>query len=287
MSRPILIVMQNANQDFSQNSHRHFQRTVWNYYHNHKRQGLPWRKTSSPYRIVVSELMLQQTQVVRVIPKYQAFIKRFPNTKQLAAASQADVIRYWQGLGYNRRAKYLHQCARIVSIQYNGHWPKTLSNLKQLPGIGPYTAAAVMAFSYNQPEVCLETNIRTAIIYHYFKEDFNVSENDLQMIVKQTMDLDNPREWYWALMDYGAYIKPTYGNLNRQARSYTRQSQFKGSDRQIRGEIIRLLSKETFVTCEQVCKLGFTKKRVREQCINLCREGLIEEVTSDSFRLIT
>ncbi len=278
--------MPNLNRVYSNKvAHQQFQQAVWTYYHTHKRATLPWRRTTDPYRIVVSELMLQQTQVVRVIPKYRAFFKRFPNTKQLAIAPLAEVLRYWQGLGYNRRAKYLHQCAQVVCSQYRGRWPRTVDELEDLPGIGPYTAAAVAAFAYNQPVVCIETNIRTVIIHHYFPDETDVPEIDIQEIVMQTLDTNNPREWYWALMDYGVYIKQVHGNRSRQARSYAKQSRFTGSDREIRGAIIRTLTEQSSVTMRQLCKLGFTKQRIHGQCQSLCREGLIQKTSKGRFRL--
>ena len=277
--------MQSSNQGFSIRKHRQFQKAVWTHYRDYKRSDLPWRQTTDPYRIVVSELMLQQTQVARVVPKYQAFLKRFPTTKQLAAAPLADVLRYWQGLGYNRRAKYLHQSAGVVSSQYRGRWPKTRVELEELPGVGPYTAAAVAAFAYNQPEICLETNIRTALIHHYFRAETAVSEAVLRTLVAETLDADNPREWYWALMDYGAHIKKTHGNKSRQARSYNKQSRFTGSDREIRGAIIRMLTLLPTAHIKALQALGFPEKRLIAQCQNLCQEGLIEQTRQDHYRL--
>ena len=277
--------MKSTDRTFSKRKHQQFKEMVWAYYGEHKRADLSWRKTVDPYRVVVSELMLQQTQVVRVIPKFRDFIKRFPNTKQLAVAPLADVLRHWQGLGYNRRAKYLHQCAQIVHNQHGGRWPKTISELELLPGIGSYTAAAIVAFAYNQPAICVETNIRTAVIYHYFPDDTRVSEKELRIVVSETLDVNNTREWYWALMDFGAFIKRTHGNRSRQSRSYTKQSSFKGSDREIRGAIIRTLTERTSATVKELCGNGFSKQRVTEQCRRLCREGLIQQVGTNRFSL--
>lgn len=141
------------------------------------------------------------------------------------------VLTAWQGLGYNRRAKLLHECAQVVHSDYYGRWPRSVSLLEKLPGIGPYTASAVAAFAYNQPAVCVETNIRTTVIYHYFPKETEISEAAIRDVIGATLDTQHPREWYWALMDYGAHLKRTRGNFNRQARSYTKQSRFTGSDR--------------------------------------------------------
>ena len=212
-------------------------------------------------------------------------MQQFPNTKQLAQNSLAAVLTAWQGLGYNRRAKLLHECAKVVHTEYQGRWPRSVQELEKLPGIGPYTASAIVAFAYNQPAVCIETNIRTAVIYHYFPNDTEVSEVAIREVVVATLDTKQPREWYWALMDYGAYLKRTRGNLNRQAKSYTKQSRFAGSDREIRGAIIRLLTTQPVVSLQQLVRAGLSKKRVQEQLRALNKEGFIELIKNDSYQL--
>lgn len=229
-----------------------FQNFLRRWYISHGRHELPWRQTSDPYKILVSELMLQQTQVERVIPKYLAFIECFPNTKILASVSLRDVLVLWQGLGYNRRAKYLHQCAKMVEEQYNGHFPQTESTLLELPGIGPYTASAVCAFAYNQPVTLIETNVRTVFLYHFFAEKSAVHDKELLPLIKETLDLDHPREWYWALMDYGSYLKKILPNPCRKSKQYTKQSKFTGSLRQVRGEIVRLLSQHEHQSIDEL-----------------------------------
>src|SRR3990167_45987 len=141
-----------------------FRRTVWKYYNENGRHDLPWRKTKDPYRILVSEVMLQQTQVARVLEKYKQFLKRFPTVRALAKASLADVLKIWSGLGYNRRGKYLHDAAKVIVRV--GNIKKELTG--PLPGVGPYTKAAVLTFAFNQPEVLIETNIRAAYIHHFY-----------------------------------------------------------------------------------------------------------------------
>lgn len=223
-----------------------FRETVWDYYRAHGRHDLPWRLPESddsfdPYKIMVSELMLQQTQVGRVLPKYQLFLERFPTVADLAAAPLGEVLRVWSGLGYNRRAKFLHQAAQRAQADYGGTFPQTVPALVKLPGIGPNTAGALLAYAFNQPVVFIETNIRTVFIHHYFNDHEAVADKEILALVAKTLDHEHPREWYWALMDYGAYLKQAVGNLNRQSRSYARQSAFHGSRRQIRGQVIRLL----------------------------------------------
>jgi A/G-specific adenine glycosylase len=221
-----------------------FIKIVWEYYKQHGRHDLPWRKTSDPYLILVSEIMLQQTQVERVIPKYNAFLKRFGTVRKLAQSSLGEVLVIWQGLGYNRRAKMLHQCAEIVTKQHKGIFPKTQKGLVSLPGIGPYTAGAVLAFAYDISVPLIETNIRTVYLHHFFHDTTDVTDSEILRLVSITQDLENPRAWYYALMDYGSYLKKTHGNPNKKSAHYTKQSAFSGSDRQIRGGIIRALTKK-------------------------------------------
>jgi len=191
---------------------------------------------------MVSEFMLQQTQVSRVIPKYREFLQRFPTIETLAPAPLGSVLRTWNGLGYNRRAKFLHQTAGVVVREHKGRFPETIDELTKLPGIGSNTAGAILAYAFNQPVVFIETNIRTVFIHHFFHDRTDVPDAAILQLVAKNLDSRWPREWYWALMDYGAYLKQTAGNPARQSRSYTKQSRFEGSRRQIRGQVIRLLA---------------------------------------------
>jgi A/G-specific adenine glycosylase len=218
-----------------------FRKTVYSYYKKQGRHELPWRQTIDPYNIVVSELMLQQTQVVRVIEKYNAFLDAFPSVFDLAKAPLSEVLRLWSGLGYNRRAKYLHALAKEVVNNYGGVFPSQYEELLKLPGIGSYTANAVSVFAYNKPALCIETNIRTVYIHHFFNDADEVSDKELLPIIKETIDTKKPRQWFWALMDYGSYLKTTGNKVHRKSVSYKKQSTFKGSRRQIRGEILKIL----------------------------------------------
>lgn len=213
---------------------KEFVKAVWKYYISHGGQSLPWRRTKNPYHILVSEIMLQQTQVDRVIPKYKSFLGRFPTLQKLSEASLGEVLTEWQGLGYNRRAKMLHQCAKDVVGHHKGKLPKEYSALVKLSGIGPYTAGAVMAFAYNDAIPVIETNIRSVIIHHFFNDANDVSDGEVMKVVQNTLDAENQREWYYALMDYGVSIKKEFGNPNSRSKHYTKQSIFKGSDREIR-----------------------------------------------------
>ncbi len=224
-----------------------FIKTVWEFYKTNGRRSLPWRKTTNPYRILVSEVMLQQTQVDRVILKYKAFLKLFPTVKKLSEAPLGQVLRAWQGLGYNRRAKMLHECAKTITQKCRGRGahptlPRSYEELVKLPGVGPYTAGAIMAFAYNKPVSIIETNIRTVMIHHFFNDEVEISDQAILRLTVRSLDTENPREWYYALMDYGAYLKKTVGNQNVRSKHYVKQSTFKNSDRQIRGAILRRFS---------------------------------------------
>jgi A/G-specific adenine glycosylase len=215
-----------------------FIETVWAYFAAHGR-AMPWRipepdGSFDPYKILVSELMLQQTQVVRVIPKFEAFIEAYPTAQTLAKAPLADVLRLWSGLGYNRRAKYLWLAAQKVT-----------GELVSLPGVGKNTAGAIMAYAYNLPVVFIETNIRTVLIHHFFADRADVGDVELRQVLEQTLEREQPREWYWALMDYGSQLKQTHGNLSRQSRHYVKQSPLLGSRRAIRGQVLKLLQQSS------------------------------------------
>jgi len=218
-----------------------FQHKIKNFYKKNRRD-LPWRRSISSYRTVVSEIMLQQTQVPRVMTKFPEFIKAFPNFKQLAQAPLRDVLKVWQGMGYNRRAKYLKEIAQIMTKKYNGKLPNTFEELQTLPGIGPNTAASITAFAYNKPVIFIETNIRSVYIHEFFPNKNDVHDKDLMSLIEQTLDTKHPRDWYSALMDYGTKLKLENKNPSRKSKHYTKQSKFEGSDRQIRGQILKLLT---------------------------------------------
>ena len=188
--------------------------------------------------------MLQQTQVERVVGYYETFLKKFPTVGKLARAKATDVLKLWQGLGYNRRAVNLKRAAEVVMKEYGGKFPKTYEELLKLPGVGPATAGDIMAFAYNSPAVVLETNIREVMFHHFFRDNKKVHDRDLLPLIEKTLDKKNPREWYWALMDYGAYLKKHQGNNVSKSAHYTKQSKFKGSRREQRAKMLRIMLKE-------------------------------------------
>ncbi len=247
-----------------------FRETVWDYY-RHNRRELPWREEPfEKYQILVSEVMLQQTQAPRVIPKYHSFLARFPNIESLANAPLGDVLREWSGLGYNRRAKYLHEAAKALRDKPE---PWLLSDLTDCKGIGHNTASAVLTYAYNKPHVFIETNIRTVFIHHFLNDQDNVADGEVLPLVAESIDAEHPREFYYALMDYGTFIKKTIGNVSRQSKDYAKQSKFEGSLRQIRGEILRQLLLEE--QSEQKLATSIQDKRLTQALDTLTKEGLL------------
>ncbi len=259
-----------------------FIKTVKDYYKKHGRHDLPWRLTTDPYKIAVSEVMLQQTQVVRVIEKYHEFLKTFPTVKQLADAPLQQVLLQWSGLGYNRRAKFLHQMAQTIVYDLDNHCPQTFTELLKLPGVGHYTAGAISAFAYNQPIAIIETNIRTVYLHHFHdllhpgpmgagvKDD-----KELLPLIEETLDRKNPREWYWALMDYGSYLKSTGVKIHRTSAQYKKQTSFKGSLREVRGGIIKILTKEPATIKKLEKHLLFETDRIEQALQQLLQEELV------------
>ncbi len=217
---------------------KQFKATVWSYYRKNGRH-FPWRETKDPYNILVSEIMLQQTQAPRVVDKYNEFIKAFPDVFLLARAPLKKVLRLWQGLGYNRRAANLHKAAKEIVSQYQGKFPRNYDSLIELSGIGPATAGDIMAFAWNKAVVVIETNIRTVFIHHFFKDKKDIHDKNILPLIEKTLDKKNPREWYYALMDYGAHLKKTLPNPSRRSLHYTKQSPFKGSNRELRSKILK------------------------------------------------
>jgi A/G-specific adenine glycosylase len=256
---------------------REFRERVYDYYRSHGRD-LPWRNTDDPYRILISEIMLQQTQVARVIGKYERFIRAFPDIESVAGAPLRNILTLWQGLGYNRRALALKKAAQIVVAHYGGRIPSSIESLKALPGIGGVTAHAICVFAFNEPMVFIETNVRTVFIHHFFGNSTDVEDGEILPLVAQTLDPGNPRIWYYALMDYGVALKKRHGNPSRRSARYRRQSPFKGSNRQIRGMILQALLRTAGLSEDMIVeRLPFGAEAVKRGLKQLEREGLILE----------
>lgn len=245
----------------------------------HNGRDLPWRSPSlqlnkkgylNGYAILVSEYMLQQTQVSRVEVKYHQFLSQFPTMKSLADAPFSAVLAAWQGLGYNRRALYLHQASKVL-VQHAEPW--TFELLTAQKGIGKNTAAAVIVYAYNHPMVFVETNIRTVFIHHYFKTQATVSDAEIIKLVERMLPKSNPRQWYWSLMDYGAFLKRTQKNPARKSASYRKQSPFEGSFRALRAQVLRLLIQAP--KNQQQIEQELQDHRIAEVLYVLEKEGLV------------
>ena len=254
-----------------------FQSMMLDFYHKEGRT-FPWRETRDPYAILVSELMLQQTQTERVVPKYLNWLETFPTAADLAAAPFPQVLAAWSGLGYNRRAGYLQSACRQVVEEWGGAFPRTAGELETLPGVGPYTARAVATFAFGQPEVFIETNIRSVYLFFFFSDQEKVSDSQLMPLIQATVYHQDSRRWYYALMDYGARLKKSTANPNRQSRHYSRQSRFEGSLRQARGAIVRSLSRggNTPLSLEEMARLeGLPLERIQAAAERLVAEGMV------------
>jgi len=256
---------------------------IWELRHHYFEEGrahLPWRATRDPYKILVSEVMLQQTQVERVIPYYKKFIRTYPSARVLARVSLANVLHTWQGLGYNRRAKFLHQAAKVINNKYNKYnrrFPDTVEEIEQLPGVGRYTARAVSAFAFNRPEIFVETNIRT-VFFHHVPAKRKRSDKQLLPLVGRALKESGlePREFYAALMDYGAHLKKKGITLNKHSSHYVRQSKFEGSARQLRGAILRELLLHQATLSTLVHRIPRNQQEVAHELTRLAAEGLVK-----------
>jgi A/G-specific adenine glycosylase len=249
--------------------------TILEYYYHHKRSFV-WRWERDPYKVMVSEIMLQQTQVERVIGYYQRFLERFPTVQDLANGSLREVLEIWQGLGYNRRAKFVHQAAQMVVSDFGGVLPQKVVELTKLPGVGVNTAGAIRAYAFNLPVVFVETNIRRVVLNFFFPLVDQVSDNEIVGILKEIGCPVEPREWYYALTDYGAHLPKVAGNVNHRSKHYTKQSTFEGSKRQVRANVLKQLLKESHGLSESDLTLVIGDERLSGVLKDLEKEGLIE-----------
>ena len=277
-------------------------------------RDLPWRRTYDPYAIWISEVMLQQTQVSRVDGRWQRWLERFPTVDALAAAAPSDVLEEWQGLGYNRRALSVHRAAQAIS-EAGGVFPQDPKELVKLPGIGPATAAGIRAFAFNLHGVYLETNVRTVFLHELYPQAEGVPDSELVPLVELTCPASvtdaadavaagadaavntaaetdetelTPRSWYYALLDYGAYLKKTIPNPSRRSKSHAKQSRFEGSHRQKRAELLRVLlahkdegGAEFETLHQELCQIEVNAGReTLDEQVTL---GLLEELAKEGF----
>lgn len=256
---------------------REFKRKILNFFAAQGR-SFPWRDTFDPYEILVSEIMLQQTQADRVVPKYLNFLSRFPTFDALAAAKLPDVLIVWQGLGYNRRALALKALAEQVSTEYSGSLPSTEAELIALPGIGPYTARAILVFAFLQSHALIETNIRAVYLHHFFADHTRITDRDLLPLILETLPRTNARHWFYALMDYGSHLKKAVPGVGRSSAHYVKQSKFQGSNRQARGALLRALAQhETATLASLIEATGFERARLEHGLAQLLAEGFVKK----------
>ena len=262
-----------------------FQSLIWNFYKISGR-SFAWRNTDNSYRVLISEIMLQQTQTHRVIKKFEEFIEAFPTIKTLANASLRDILSVWQGLGYYRRARYLHETSKIIVEKHDAQLPQDVQVLETFPGIGAATASSICAFAFNQPTVFIETNIRTVFIYHFFSEKTNITDKEIMPLIAKTVDFNNPREWYYALMDYGVWLKNQHKNPSRKSAHYNKQSKFEGSDRQIRAAILKLITEKDMIKSADIfININDDQKRVERIIKQLENENFIEKCIGSMYRI--
>ncbi len=257
-----------------------FQEKVLTYYKEHGRK-LPWRETTDPYHILLSELMLQQTQVDRVIPYYHKWIKRWPTIQDLAHADRTDILEMWMGLGYNNRAINLHKAAKIIVNNYDSNVLLAMQKYKHVPGIGPYTSSAVQAFAANKDTIVVDTNIRRIFI-HEFSLPESTPDKEIEELAAKVLPRGNSRDWYNALMDYGSQVLTA---RKTGIKSKTQQSKFEGSDRQARAKIVRHLlanKKATAPELQQICDIS--QERFQKIAAKLIKDDVIA-IQQDIYQL--
>lgn len=251
-------------------------------------RDLPWRNVDDPYAVLVSEVMLQQTQVARVEKHWTRFMELFPTVDALAAASVSDVLAQWQGLGYNRRALALKRTADACASFCAGTLPRTVPELMELPGIGPATAAGVVAFAYDEPSVYIETNVRTVFLHELFPERDKVNDRELFPYVADTCPEQGARAWYYALLDYGAHLKTQVANPSRRSAHYARQSAFQGSHRQKRSFVLKqvLAAPEGTGAAEVAARLDESEREQGRSPLDpAVFEALVDELVREGFFL--
>lgn len=245
-------------------------------YFGQKHRKFPWRETSDPYHILVSEMMLQQTQAARVVPYFENFLTAYPTIASLALAKIPELLQLWQGLGYNRRALYLQKTAQQIVTKNNGQVPNSLDELTALPGIGHNSAGAILAYAFNKRVIFIETNIRKAIIHHFFKQQVSVSDQEIGAILEKIVPADQPRQWYWAVVDYGNFLGLTKTVTNDRSKHNVKQSKFVGSKRFTRSQLLQALLRQPQSRSElllQFESLPFTSEALTE----LLAEGFCVE----------
>lgn len=262
-----------------------FQKTIMQFYKKNRR-SFSWRDDISDYKVFVSEVMLQQTQAGRVEGYFGRFISMYPTFQALAKAKTGDLLQLWKGLGYNRRALNLREAAIIISNQFHGELPHDVDVIDSFPGIGRATACSILVFSKNVPISFIETNIRRVFLHYFFQKskEGSVADREILPLVEQTMLRKAPRDWFYALMDYGSFLKKEFGNANKKSKMYVKQSKFEGSRREVRGWILKKLlenkgirSRKVFLD-EIMMKFPKRKDEAEDLLKELEKEGFVVEV---------
>ncbi|MFC1630252.1 A/G-specific adenine glycosylase [Patescibacteria group bacterium] len=261
-----------------------FQKTILSW-QKENRRDFPWRRTKNPYKILVSEFMLQQTQTSRVKPKYQEFLKQFPTVKSLSAASDKKLLKTWEGLGYWRRAIFLRETARIIKKRYKGRFPKSEKDFESMPGIGPYTARALLCFAFQNQQPFLDTNIRRVYLQYFFPKRKRVSDKEILKIAKKAVLKKDPRKWHYALFDFGA-VKINK-RINRKSLHYVKQKPFEGSFRSFRTKALKAVLSKGRIPHKKL--ESFLKKEVKKAYLpndvisSLLKDKLIKKSGSHYF----
>lgn len=251
-------------------------------WHQSNMRDMPWRKTQDPYEILVSEIMLQQTQISRVIPKYKEFLQAFPTVKILARATDHKLLAVWSGLGYWRRAKFLKETAHKVVKNFDGKFPQDIQTLQTLPGIGPYTAGALTCFAFGSDEPFIDTNIRRVYLHFFFKDKKNVADTQILKIAKKAVWKKDPREWHYALFDYGSTVLKNK-KINTQSKHYAKQSAFEGSFRSFRTRVVKKLLASPNKKLSQALVLDFLEDELRKEERDYSPEEIIDALLADNL----
>lgn len=265
----------------SQDEVKAFQKKVMNWWAENERD-LPWRRDPSPYNVLVSEIMLQQTQVSRVIPKFNEFLKEFPTIDSLANANNKSLLQVWSGLGYNRRAIWLKEAAK--QIVEKGEFPQSVEELQKLKGVGPYTSRSVLIFAFNQNLAAVDTNIRRVLIASGFADE-SMSDKELQSIADNVLLRGKSRDWHNALMDYGSQVLTSSSTGISPTSS---QTGYDGSSRQVRGAVIRALTTSDEIDFAEIKSLlDCVVKDSKLQSImdGLISDGLVELSHNSKYRI--
>ncbi len=279
---------------FTKPSRRRLGREALRSWYAPRRDAYPWRGSHDPYAVWVSEVMLQQTQASRVVPAFGSFLRRFPTVRALAAAARRDVVRAWGGLGYNRRAVRLSEAARVIVRDHGGRIPRDPAALRELPGVGPYTAAAVASLGFGDPVAVVDTNVRRVVArVHLGIDGHDAPAREVATLADAWLDRDDPVTWNQAVMDLGREVcrpKPRCdvcplarvcrfrlaGSI--AGRGPKRQGPFEGSTRQVRGAVVRALRSHPSLTRTRLsAETGFTRERIDDAIGTLVTDGLVEE----------